>query len=165
MPLAPEISVIQENGNIRVSWIYPEPFPDAEGYIYNEGTHEDEWVEGYIAYDSQMVKQDNHILLDCDEVFDAEATAVTDDLISLDDWVFVKAEGVFSWGASWALSVDISGFTGDYYVRVHHVLDEYGETVLIVSTDKDSSFMTYDARDMVSGSEDTQSRVYKVWLE
>ena len=125
MVRTPEISVVQENGNIRVSWIYPEPvWPDEEGYIYNESTHEDMWVVGYddVGSYNSFTKQADHLRIRAgDWEYESEMAAVTDEMVDLTGIDLIEID--------WASHDENDGLSA-----------------LIASTNKDGDATIYDAR-------------------
>ncbi len=83
--------------------VYPSvSFPDKNGYIYNEGEHEDMWDVGYSSGPGSQSKEIDHLYLAAGEDGDPETpwfpgengirTYVLDNTIDLTSWDTVKAD-------------------------------------------------------------------------
>lgn len=81
-------------------------WPDVDGYIYDEGTHEDEWVAGYSNDGGSQSKESDHLLMEVDRNnSNPVRTWVTDspiDLTNVDDVIF-EWQGLSSSGGATAV--------------------------------------------------------------
>jgi hypothetical protein len=144
------LTATQVGKKIRLVWTYtPAPsWPDAQGYIYNEGQHEDYWVEGmkWGRGTYSYSKESDHLYVSVagEEGYISETSWVTDSKVDLTAYNKVKVD--FSGTGTTRLVVsdiqmgisfqyvallnlfspprqvyelDISGLSGEYYIRVH----------------------------------------------
>ena len=122
----PDQLIAQQVGKkIKLVWTYaPAPsWPDANGFIYNEGEFEDMWVPGYSSGSGVQSKESDHLYLRGGTSFSSrdERTYVTDEMIDVTNYNALKIE--------W------------------HVLGMAGSLgALIVSTNKMGNYLTYDAQ-------------------
>lgn len=177
MVRTPEISVVQENGNIRVTWTYPE---DPITYLFDGDGYQNDWVKGYdtnhpdnsFQYNSvtEELELEVHVL---ESSGDAEEIAtVTDAMIDLTGFDELKLEGFRTNGTWWTPTLNISDFSGEYYVRCHaysYWQDFIDECIvhhaIIISTNKNGDQNDYAARS-TSGVEHEgyPFRIVKVYL-
>ncbi len=105
--------------------IYPSvSIPDADGYLYNLGLHEDMWVEGYTDagdYGATRSKEADHLYISANV---SELAYVTDIMINL---------------------------TGISSVIVDVGTDNSYEIIIVASTVKDASESTHDAKAVYTG--------------
>ena len=153
-------------------WLEEVP-SESEVYLYNEGTHEDDWVEGFSINSGSQSKQSNHLYLHAEDASgSAERVYVTDATVNLTNYGSLKIEwentgdskdenvsalcvstGKTNWYNTYnarilekqdfgkkTSTLDISGMSGDYYIRVH-------------------------TRDLAGTATKAELKVYKVWLE
>lgn len=94
-----KIDYILNSGNVDKikddAWVsdrIPIPFPDADGYIYNEGEHEDKWEGYYVSetYSPTYSKEDDHLFIE------GPAAFVTNDLINLNNIDEIEIEYITS---------------------------------------------------------------------
>ncbi len=147
--------------------------PDENGYIYNEGTHEDEWVAGYSAGTGSQSKEDDYMYLYAKrEPADAERTYVTDKKVDLTNWDTLKVEwentGDESDGnqshivvstnktashgtsnASYNTTTDFTKRTNS--VEISGLLDEY--------------YIRVHAGAVIFNNVESEIKVHKIWLE
>jgi len=177
MVRTPEISVVQENGNIRVTWTYPE---DPITYLFDGDGYQNDWVKGYdtnhpdnsFQYNSvtEELELEVHVL---ESDGDAEEIAtVTDVMADLTGFDELKLESFAVTGSSWNRTLNISDFSGEYYVRCH--VYSYWEELadacvtrhsLIISTNKNGNDSDYEARSTSSMTHAGYPfRIVKVYL-
>ena len=115
----------QVGKKIKLVWTYaPAPsWPDANGFIYNEGEFEDMWVPGYSSGSGVQSKESDHLYLRGGTSFSSrdERTYVTDEMIDVTNYNALKIE--------WHVQA-MAGSLG----------------ALIVSTNKMGNHLTYDAQ-------------------
>lgn len=122
----PDQLIAQQVGKkIKLVWTYaPAPsWPDANGFIYNEGEFEDMWVPGYSSGSGVQSKESDHLFLRGGTSFSSrdERTYVTDKMIDVTNYNALKIEWQVL--AMWR-----------------------GLGALIVSTNKMGNYLTYDAQ-------------------
>jgi hypothetical protein len=163
------LTATQVGKKIRLVWTYtPAPsWPDVQGYIYNEGEHEEMWEVGLHQSGATPTKRPTTLRITAED--DAEASFVTTQRIDLTPYSSLKinmyfvtdvGEGhiivssnqtgsledytanVTLWGSPGTNTLNVSNLSGEYYIRIHvRNYDPYGWGM--------SSFLD----------------VYKVWLE
>ena len=108
-------------------------FPDADGYIYNEGDYEDKWEEGYVTFgddrDDEFTKEDDHISIYVDDGLaeETEYAVVIEETVDLSEIGCIEIE----WEAEYAYD---------------------GSAYLVVSTEQIGNKMEYDDRVSKIGS-------------
>lgn len=119
------LTATQVGKKIKLVWTYaPAPsWPDANGFIYNEGEFEDMWVPGYSSGSGIQSKESDHLFLRGGTSFSSrdERTYVTDKMIDVTNYNALKIE--------W---------------HVQAMARSLG--ALIVSTNKMGNHLTYDAQ-------------------
>ena len=135
-------------------------WPDANGYIYNEGQYEDMWVPGYTD-GAVLSKETDHLLISITKNATDSGTWVTDQKIDLTNYntlelcadlmpveinnaqLIVSTEkmadysvydvtSTISW-MSWRTTADISSLEGEFYIRIYFMETGSGAKLKIYS--------------------------------
>lgn len=172
------LTATQVGKKIKLVWTYaPAPsWPDANGYIYNEGEHEDMWVEGYVVFEGaqQWSKESDHLYQYVEFMFSGALTTV--DKVDLTDHDYVKVEVDVSIGG-W---LEHQGYYG-LLVRSDHRDDRdatyYDARVLRGTSTGGKITLSLDVSSLlgefyvqiwcidVYGDGYVRAKTYRVWLE
>jgi len=147
------LTATQVGKKIKLVWTYtPAPsWPDANGYIYNEGEHEEMWIEGMKRFGGgiySLSKESDHLYISAagDDMMGviADTSWVTAEKVDLTAHNKVKVDlsgtdvtrlvvsdiqmdlsytqtaslNLFS-PSRQVYELDVSGLSGEYYIRVH----------------------------------------------
>jgi hypothetical protein len=169
------LTATQVGKKIRLVWTYtPAPsWPDASGYIYNEGEHGDMWVEGYSSSSSNtFTRHDDYLHLYA--VFNNEIAAVTDKKVDLTNISYVKMQFQYYDNDVYydrMAELDVSNLSGEWYIRFHIFVDANWSSLyayFIASDVKDARYNVYDVRsvDLITTFiSEGDVKIKKVWLE
>jgi len=128
--------------------------PDDNGYIYNKGEHEDEWVEGYKDDDDIILsKEEDHLLIDNLLGEYEEGIWVTKEKIDLTDYNYLYFKFDNIGGQEETRDYSIEDLSGEFYFKaiafseIHylpHAFIHFGYAFSVnQQTDKDD----YEKRD------------------
>lgn len=155
------------------------------GALYWHGTEIVSWIEGYDnSPDITPAKKSDNLNFNNPgegSYFNLESTYVTEEMVDLTNWNYLKAQVALKINeiTIWkTISIDISGITGEHYIRIHGLVSwgspvgSYVRGYLVASINRDANRDDYVVRgyqDEFPGKTftagETECRFYKVWLE
>ena len=169
------LTATQVGKKIKLVWTYtPAPsWPDANGFIYNEGEFEDMWVPGYSSGSGVQSKESDRLYLRGGLSFSSrdERTYVTDEMIDVTNYNALKIEWHVQamWGGLGALIVSTNkmGNYLTYDAQLAQAIDTDGRVIgsLDISGLNGNYYIRMHAVSDLYGEAPGEIEAYKVWLE
>jgi hypothetical protein len=162
----PALAVTVGSAQLRGEIVLGPSWPDAQGYIYNEGEHEEMWVVGEASSGSVLTKELDHLKASCPE--DRRGTWVTDVKVNVSNFSVLKVTWLYtnewtSGGVTLGLATSKIGYA---YIASLAEYAWFDSTPRTSSLDISGVTGEYYVHFMTSGSMDQSiGRLYKIWLE